>query len=149
MAILTKLKYGFEGYAPWYYDAEVRPEFHGGLPVKNMFSVIYRDVEQEKDSEKEATFCFYIDKADAIALEQVLTNEKTNRSMRSETFYAGSVFMTCIAGSMPIISFLQRGFSFRYRYNKDYDELLKMVTKFLDTTELDDELKKLRAGNKD
>lgn len=148
MAIVTELKFGFEGYAPIEEGKEFQSPmagvtFYGYAPVNDMFSVVYRDMEQQEN--KESTFCFFIDKADAVALEYVLQREIAERSMRSETFFTQTVFMTCFAGSMPIISFPRRGFSFRYRYDKDYDNLLKMLTEFLDTTNLDDELKKLRA----
>jgi hypothetical protein len=107
-----------------------------------MFSVVCRI--KEITDNKEIAFSFFIDKNDAIALEFVLKREIIQRSMRSETFYCKTVFMTCISGSYPLISFPYRGFSIRLYNDKDYNNLLEMVTDFLDTQDLNEEQKEFR-----
>ena len=54
------------------------------------------------------------------------------------------IFMTCIVGSYPIISIPNRGFSFRFYNDEDYDKLLDMLTNFLNHASLDEKLQNLR-----
>jgi len=113
------------------------------------FSKIYVIIKEKgnlnvyEDLLKEATFCFFIDKEEAIYLEDIMLREKATRSMRNETIYGGNIFMTCIAGSNPIISIPNRGFSFRFYNDEDYDKLLNMLTDFLNHTSLDEKLQNL------
>jgi hypothetical protein len=155
--VITELRLGFEGYAP----AEIPKEFigtplgtpvegygfHGYGPVKDKFSCTYRVIEKEtekKETEKEATFSFFLDLEEAIYLEDVMLREKSTRRMASETVYGGHIFMTCIVGSNPLISVPKRGFSIRFYNGEDYEKFLKMLTEFLDRISLNTELQKLR-----
>jgi len=90
------------------------------------------------------TFSFFIDKKDAIYLEDIVLREESDRSISSQTYYSEGIYMTCISGSYPIISIPKKGFSFRFYDNEDYDRFQKILIGFLDKTFLDDELQKLR-----
>jgi hypothetical protein len=143
MAIITELIAGFEGYGPVEEDSQMAQlipgiTHYGYFPVEDNFSIVYKEIEQPDNTI--ATFSFIVDKADAISLEYVLKEEIVRRSWRSETYYCETVFLTRIWGDMPLISFPYRGFSIRFRYNNDYDELLSKVTEFLDSTSMSKEL---------
>jgi len=136
--IVTELRSGFEGYGP----LQGKYELYGYISVEETFSWIYRLI--GKESHTEATFCFFIDKEEAIYLEDIMLREKDSRSMRSETNCGGDIFMTSISGSNPIISIPKKGFSFRFFNGKDYDKLLNMLSSFLNKTSLDEKLQELR-----
>jgi len=96
------------------------------------------------DLSREITLAFFLEKEEAIFLEDIMLREIMTRRPVSETVYGGDIFMTCIVGRNPIISIPRRGFAFRFYRDKDYDKLLKMLKKYLDSTDLNEEQRKLR-----
>jgi hypothetical protein len=67
---------------------------------------------------------------DSRQLEDVLEDEKKNRTLRSETYYSGSVYLTCIRGGFPVISFTEQGSSITFMFDEDYDKLLELVKEY-------------------
>lgn len=139
--IVTKFKFGFEGYAPIGDEFQ----FHGYYPVGDKFSCIYT-VQEGEDSDEEVTLCFFLDKEEGIYLEDIMLREMASRRMASDTVYGGDIFMTCIVGSNPIISIPKKEFSFRFYYGEDYGKFLEMITNFIDNSALDEKLQELRKG---
>jgi hypothetical protein len=134
MTVVSELISGFEGYAPTNgilgnNQSGKGVSYHAYTRVKNTFSIVYKQTDHE--SGLISSFSFFLTKQEAISLKTCLDEEVQNRSVRSNTYYDKNVYLTSMYGSLPVISLVDRGLAFNFRFENDYDELLRLLNKYL------------------
>jgi hypothetical protein len=108
--------------------------------VHGIFSIDYSLIY----GERKIHFNIILTDKEAVELEEVLRREKLTRRFRFETYRCGGVYLTCMRGDYPIISFAEKGVSISFFKDEEYDSLLDKVTVFLDEKELDPNLSEQR-----
>jgi len=153
--INTELTFVFEGYKKIYtldtneekiLSLTKEQQFAGDFPfgIQGIFCFKYSIRHNDKEMVR---FSIALTDEEAVELEDVLLRERENRRMKSMTYYSGNVYMTCIVGSMPLISLLNKDMSFSFAKGDDYDKLLLAITSFLDKKDLIPELESRRNKN--
>jgi hypothetical protein len=126
----SQIKRGYEGYSKFItmeFDGEHHMQLSTGLPSKDVFTFRYAITEDKKQI---CQTSITLTNSEALDLQEIMEREQENRNLRSETFYNETVYMTCIAGGSPIISFVEKGLSVTLQNDEDYDFLLKIVKEY-------------------
>ena len=126
LTIKPAIQKGFEGYAKNGKDLR----FYGYVPVENTFCITYNMKDPETD--KGASFSISFSNKDAIHIENVLKTEEKTRRPLSDTYHSGHIFMTCFAGSNPVISNSKKKYSFSFAKNDDYDIFTSMLSRYFE-----------------
>ena len=131
-----KLVRGIEGY---FKRRDAIADFHGDMPSDRGFSFKYSIVfdnasqSSHSDTGKKSEFMLSVILApeDVVDLEAVLVMDQNSPASVS-TYYSHDILLTHIAGPCPMISLPSRDMSFMLIQQADYDELLQLVTSYLD-----------------
>lgn len=131
------IKRGYEGYSKFItmeIDGEHHMQLSAGVPSKNVFTFRYAITEDENQLFQ---ISITLTNFEALDLQEIMEREQENRNGRSETFYNETVYMSCIFGGLPIISFVEKGQSLTLRNYEDYDSLLKIVKDYNESQQAD------------
>lgn len=131
-----KIIRGVEGY---FRKSDGIADFHGDFPSDRGFSFKYSLVFDRaaqnppagKGQPAELMLSVILEPEDAVDLEAVLVMDRYSPASVS-TYYSHDVLLTHITGPCPMISLPSRDLSFMLVQQADYDELLRMVTAYLD-----------------
>ena len=115
-----------------------------GRHLSRAFGIFSIDYAVEYMDKLLIQFSIILSDKEAIELEEILKRERLTRKMKSETYYNGSIYLTCMIGDKPVISFSEKGISISLAKNEDYAKLEKELTSFLDNKKLEPELEELR-----
>ena len=141
LTIKPAIQKGFEGYA----KTDEGIKFYGCVPIEKTCCITYNM--KNPGTDKGASFSISFSNKDAIHIENVLKLEIGTRRPISEIYHSGDIYMTCLVGSHPVISHAEKRYSFSFAKNEDYDELLALLSEYLERQDtISKEEKKLREN---